>query len=131
MFVIFFFFCFHLNCQNISDAFNKVSRFFVQAFKIVIDIWKFSMLLCYVLVCRFIRKESQRHNDKGRVKILKKIYLFTLFVTFYVWEGVGDRTELQYIDPHSSYLPTPPLGQDMTQGQFLSLTGFNSEFSFS
>ena len=31
------------------------------------------------------------------------------------------------------YLPTPPLGQDMTQGQFfkLSLTGLNSEFSFS
>ena len=32
-----------------------------------------------------------------------------------------------------SYLSTPPLGQDMTQGQFFkrSLTGFNSEFSFS
>ena len=32
-----------------------------------------------------------------------------------------------------SYLPTPPLGQDMTQGQFLkqSLAGLNSEFSFS
>ena len=29
--------------------------------------------------------------------------------------------------------PTPPLGQDMTQGQFFkrSLTGLNSEFSFS
>ena len=31
------------------------------------------------------------------------------------------------------YLPTPPLWLDMTQGQFFkrSLTGFNSEFSFS
>ena len=31
------------------------------------------------------------------------------------------------------YLPTPPLGQDMTQGQFFkqNLTGLNSEFSFS
>ena len=29
--------------------------------------------------------------------------------------------------------PTPPLGQDMTQGQFFkrSVTGLNSEFSFS
>ena len=29
--------------------------------------------------------------------------------------------------------PTPPLGQDMTQGHFFkrSLTGLNSEFSFS
>ena len=36
-------------------------------------------------------------------------------------------------DPELSYLPTPPLGQDMTQGQFFkrSLTGLNSEFSFS
>ena len=34
--------------------------------------------------------------------------------------------------PHPIY-PTPPLGQDMTQGQFFkrSLTGLNSEFSFS
>ena len=32
-----------------------------------------------------------------------------------------------------SYLPTPPLGLDMTQGQCFkrSLTGLNSEFSFS
>ena len=32
-----------------------------------------------------------------------------------------------------SYLPTLPLGQDTTQGQFFkqSLTGLNSEFSFS
>ena len=32
-----------------------------------------------------------------------------------------------------SYLPTPPPGQDRTQGQFFkrSLTGLNSEFSFS
>ena len=32
-----------------------------------------------------------------------------------------------------SYFPTPPLRQDMTQGQFFkqSLTGLNSEFSFS
>ena len=32
-----------------------------------------------------------------------------------------------------SYLPTPPHGQDMTQSSFLkrSLTGLNSEFSFS
>ena len=32
-----------------------------------------------------------------------------------------------------SYLPTPPLEQDITQGHFFkrSLTGLNSEFSFS
>ena len=39
------------------------------------------------------------------------------------------------IDKEENYhiYPTPPLGQDMTQGQFFkwSLTGLNSEFSFS
>ena len=33
----------------ICDAFNKFPDFFVQAFKIVIDSWKFSMLLLYIL----------------------------------------------------------------------------------
>ena len=45
-----------------------------------------------------------------------------------IWEeGNSKMNELL------SYLPTPPLGQDMTQGQFFkrSLTGLNSEFSFS
>ena len=36
-----------------------------------------------------------------------------------------DIYEFRYL-----YLPTPPLGQDMTQGQFLSRV-LNSEFSFS
>ena len=44
------------------------------------------------------------------------------------------RTGLNH-DSNWSYhiYPTPPLGQDMTQGQFFkrSLTGLNSEFSFS
>ena len=33
----------------IRGAFNKVPDFFIQAFKIVIDSWKFSMLLLYIL----------------------------------------------------------------------------------
>ena len=37
------------------------------------------------------------------------------------------------ITPRAPLFFSPPLGQDMTQGQFFkrSLTGFNSEFSFS
>ena len=41
---------------------------------------------------------------------------------------------LDYGHQLNLYLPTPPLRQDMTQGQFFfkwSLTGLNSEFSFS
>ena len=32
-----------------TNAFNKFPYFFVQAFKIVVDSWKFSMLLLYIL----------------------------------------------------------------------------------
>ena len=36
-------------CVCIRSAFNKAPEFFVQAFKIVVDSWKFSMLLLYIL----------------------------------------------------------------------------------
>ena len=34
---------------NIGSAFNKFPDFYVQAFKIVVDTWKFTMLLLYIL----------------------------------------------------------------------------------
>ena len=34
---------------NIRGAFNKFSDFFVQAFKIVVHSWKFTMLLLYII----------------------------------------------------------------------------------
>ena len=36
-------------CHDIHGAFNKFSDFFVQAFKIVVDSWTFSILLLYIL----------------------------------------------------------------------------------
>ncbi len=33
---------------DIGDAFNKFTDFFVQAFKIVVDSWKFTILLQYI-----------------------------------------------------------------------------------
>ena len=36
-------------CVCVCGAFNKFPDFFVQAFKIIIDSWKFSMLLLYIL----------------------------------------------------------------------------------
>ena len=35
--------------HNICGAFNKFPDFFVQAFKIGVDSWKFSILLLYIL----------------------------------------------------------------------------------
>ncbi len=39
---------------------------------------------------------SQRHNDKGRAKTSLKKYTSHFICNVCVWEGVGDRTELQY-----------------------------------
>ena len=35
--------------KNVRDVFNKFTDIFVQAFKIVVDSWKFSVLLLYIL----------------------------------------------------------------------------------
>ena len=35
--------------ERVRGTFNKLPDFFVQAFKIVVDSWKFSMLLLYIL----------------------------------------------------------------------------------
>ena len=48
------FFCFCSLCGlvpfiKIRGAFNRFPDFFVQAFKIVVDSWKFTMLLLYIL----------------------------------------------------------------------------------
>ena len=50
-----------------------------------------------------------------------------------IWVLLQAPESLLYLQHHGYYLPTPPLGQDMTQVQFFkrSLTGLNSEFSFS
>ena len=39
----------YIYTNGIRGAFNKFPDFFVQAFKIVIDSWKFTMLLLYIL----------------------------------------------------------------------------------
>ena len=49
-----------------------------------------------------------------------------IFMIVLSWGGATPSNGL-------SYLPTPPVGQDMTQGPYFKrgLTGLNSEFSFS
>ena len=39
--------CLHWG-MHVRGAFNKFPDFFVQTFKIVVDTWKFSMLLLYI-----------------------------------------------------------------------------------
>ena len=40
---------FNTQQYKVRSAFHKFPEFFVQAFKIVVDFWKFSMLLLYIL----------------------------------------------------------------------------------
>ena len=62
------------------------------------------------------------------------IYIYIYIYNFRVIPKTQNGTWF-FFAKHSalSYLPTPLLGQNMTQGQFFkqSLTGLNSEFSFS
>ena len=48
-------------------------------------------------------KIHAEHNDTMKTSdtVLRKNIPLTLFERVCVWVGVGDRTELQYIDPHS------------------------------
>ena len=50
----------------------------------------------YIHIC------LRNHNDtmKTMTQSFRKIYL-SLYCKVCMWEGVGDRTELQHIDPHS------------------------------
>ena len=52
----------------------------------------------YTYAC--MQKHIQ-HNKDERTQFFRKIY-HSLYWNGCVWEGVGDRTELQHIDPHSS-----------------------------
>ena len=48
----------------------------------------------------YMQNSYWRNNDKDKRKLLKKIYTSHFICkVLCVWEGVGDRTELQYIDP--------------------------------
>ena len=55
--------------------------------------------VCCILICRCMQNHSDTIINTSDT-VLRKMYL-----SFYwkgcVWEGVGDRTELQHIDPHS------------------------------
>ena len=73
---------------------------------------------------------------KKKLKHLAMIVFLSWKSAFEIWiltlSGTM-RTSGRLVFMAYPYLPTPPLGQDMIQGQFFkrSLTGLNSEFSFS
>ena len=61
---------------------------------------------CCILICRCMQKHIQ-HNKDERHSSLEKYTSHSIWkgskglLKVLLWEGVGDRTELQHIDPHS------------------------------
>ena len=55
--------------------------------------------MCYIVICRCMQNTYWR-NDKDERRLLLK-YTSHFIWKVCVWERVGDRTELQYINPHS------------------------------
>ena len=107
--------------------------YFVHAFKIVIDSWKFSMLLLYILWYDWPIFMISASNEK-----IQQEFEYTLLKPdCHSWwiSKIQSRHENTSEERYAinfcfklgknatemyAYLPTPPLGQDMTQGQFLS-----------
>ena len=53
---------------DIRGAFNKFPDFFVQAFKIVVDSWKFTILLLYILWEDWPNEQQQQQLEYTLVK---------------------------------------------------------------
>ena len=72
-------------------------------------VWNYFSSKCCILICRFMQKESQRHNDKMTSEdFFNKIYTSHFIVRVrkgllrvLMWEGVGDRTKTAIYWPHS------------------------------
>ena len=64
-----------INNNKIRGVFNKFPDFFLQAFKIVVDSWKFSMLLLYILwddwSIRMISGSNQQLQQQLEYTLLK------------------------------------------------------------
>ena len=54
---------------------------------------------CCILICRCMQQDIQHNNDE-QTQFFRKIYL-SVYWKGLVWEGVGDWTELQHIDPQT------------------------------
>ena len=85
---------------------------------------KISSIMQHCLSTKHKEMDERLHPTflkKRNFGIIKKYRGITLTLNVYIYIYI-------YI-----YTPTPPLGQDMTQGKLFkrSLTGLNSEFSFS
>ena len=57
--------------------------------------------VCCILICRCMQNDNDE-TIKTSDTVLRNIYL-SLYWKDCVWEGVGDRTELQHIDPPHFY----------------------------
>ena len=68
--------------------------------------WDPNRYYCCIVICRFMQNTTTQWRRRA-TQSWRKIYLSLYWkgskglLKVLLWEGVGDRTELQYIDPHS------------------------------
>ena len=70
-----------------------------------------------------ITQHTKIHFKLYLLSLLSRLYILCKPVVpnFFLDSGTPWNLNFSGVHPrHYSYLPTPPLGQDMTQGQFLS-----------
>ena len=91
-----------------------------------------------MLITKAITVTFMVHSFLSSPSRSKYLFLFScFFLNFCLWFTEMVKSTLRHVLSLFLFVyliyPTPPLGQDMTRGQFLSgsLTGFNSEFFFS
>ena len=118
--------------QRVDDSerclqpFQRNKREFLRKYVTMDETWihpftlgSYLLLAVWTATCESHPKRPKMPTSAG--KVLASVF----------WDAQGILF-IDYLEKGRYYLPTPPLGQDMTQGQFFkrSLTGLNSEFSF-
>ena len=73
-------------------------------------------LYIYIYIKKERDRESEREKERERFVISSATVIYVL-LCHNIFTKFLQETDLQ---KSLSYLPTPPLGPDMTQGQFLS-----------
>ena len=63
--------------QHVRGAFNKFPDFFVRAFKIVIDSWKFTMLLLYILWDDWLILMISTSNEQLQQQLEYSLLIYT------------------------------------------------------
>ena len=96
----------------IRGAFNKFPDFFVQAFKIVVDSWKFSMLLLYILWDDwpiFMISASNKQLQQESEYTLLKPYCHSRWISKILWGHLKEWYAIKNYVLNLEKMPQKPM----------------------